>query len=326
MNVIIRRHDATASNALQSLGHMLWTRGKEVNTGHWQALKNVPHTKTIELTNVQVSFENMPSTVEGLQLYFEPNLPWSEDHFQERVSGEPLNPGKEYRNWPWYAGGVEGHRKFKCPECGTEFRGRQDIGYPCLACGAELPAFDTQEAKFSHTYMERFWPKWAGTLEEYYFRRKGSSIEGRGPRGYHDGILQGIRYRYGDLNDLIDLLAREPYTRQAYLPMWFPEDTGAHHRERVPCSLGYHFMLREGKLNIFYPMRSCDFLRYMRDDCYLAARLGLWIIAQVQEATMGDISGPPEPFDHATLGHLNFFASSLHIFEGDLPKMRREYG
>ena len=29
--------------------------------------------------------------------------------------------------------------------------------------------------------------------------------------------------------DVIDLLEREPFTRQAYLPIWFPEDTGAFH-------------------------------------------------------------------------------------------------
>jgi thymidylate synthase len=264
-----------ARQSLKYLGHMLLTKGHEVDTGHWQSLKDVPHTKSIELTNVHITFEHVPSTVRDLQFYFEPNLPWAEDHFEERVSGLPLNPGEQYMNWPWYAGGVEGHKG---------------------------------DGQFSHTYMERFWPKKANN----------------GSRTH-----SGIRYDYGDLDDLVQLLVREPYTRQAYLPMWFPEDTGAHQRQRVPCTLGYHFMLREGKLNIVYPMRSCDFLRYLRDDLYMAARLGLWIIEQCEKkdlflrgAGVTDFRWP----EGVTLGELNFFTSSLHIFEGDLPKMRREYG
>lgn len=275
-----------------NLGSRLLRLGNRVDTGHWQSLKDVPHTKTLELQNVMISCGRshidsvlstphaLPPTVEGLQHYFKPNLPWAEDHFLERVSGEPLNPGEEFRNWPWYRGGVESHKL---------------------------------SGQFSHTYMERFWPRWAG-------------IEGA-PEAFPEGVRPcGIRYRYGDLDDLIALLAREPYTRQAYLPVWFPEDlaAAAEHKERVPCSLGYHFMLRDGKLSIFYPMRSVDFLRYLRDDLYMAARLGLYVIESLYARSRDmehDVWG-----GDITLGELVCFASSLHVFEGDLPGMRKEFG
>lgn len=245
-----------------------------IDTGHWQSLKNVPHTATRELQNVVIE-TIIPSSVEGAQALIEPNLPWAEDHFQERVGGEPLNPGEQYKNWLWYRGGVEDHKG---------------------------------DGTFSHTYMERFWPKFA-------------NFPGVRPNGRQVFVPHnGLRYELGDLNDLVNLLHREPHTRQAYLPVWFPEDTGAHFGGRVPCSLGYHFMLRNGQLNVAYFMRSVDFVRYLRDDVYMAMRLCQWVLDRLY---------PPQEDDSwtwrsAVAGSLLLHASSLHVFEGDLPKLLRE--
>lgn len=266
-----------------------------IDTGHWQAVKDVPQTKTIELTNVHLMFggrwKPMPShlsLIDGLESYFKPNLSWASDHFLERVSGEPLNPGEQFRNWPWYRSGVEDHKL---------------------------------SGRFSHTYMERFWPRHANDPDDPANGGSGGVVN------YWEHT--GIRYRYGDLNDLVKLLAREPYTRQAFLPVWFPEDTGAHHGERVPCTLGYHFMLRDDKLHIFYPIRSCDFVRYLRDDAYMAARLGLWLIDQLRardnlEFERGETPDVLTWDSSIKLGELNMFIPSLHIFEGDVPMLQRK--
>ena len=140
-----------------------------------------------------------------------------------------------------------------------------------------------KEKIFSHTYPERFWPRKAGRFVAHL-----------------DAV--GIRYRYGDLEDVLNLLQTSPFTRQAYLPVWFPEDTGAHHAERVPCTLGYHFLRRGGYLSCRYFIRSCDFLRHFRDDVYLAARLTQWIANELEGV---------QP------GNLNMYIGSLHIFEGE---------
>src|ERR1041384_5480764 len=87
----------------------------------------------------------------------------------------------------------------------------------------------TSDTKFDHTYPERFWPEWAGD-------------------GGDRPANMGIRFPYGDLRDVVGLLATKPLTRQAYLPVWFPEDTGATEGQRVPCTLGYHFMQRNNRL------------------------------------------------------------------------------
>lgn len=270
---------------IKFIGQALLEIGELVDTGHWQSIKGVPQTKTIEIENAVVEYE-IPPHIDTLQSHLQPNLPWAEDHFLERVSGEPLNPGVQYKNWPWYRGNVEQHQT---------------------------------EERFSHTYMERFWPRWVNSWPPY---------SGKGPMQPLQN--RGLRYRLGDLNDVVALLAREPYTRQAVLPVYFPEDTGSHHGKRVPCSLYYHFLLRDGQLNINYTIRSCDFLRHFRDDVYMAARLCQWVLSSLTHMDIPDDQPPheewPWPWEGVMPGTLTMMMHSLHIFEGDLPKMEREYG
>ncbi len=240
-----------------------------VDTGHWQSLKNVPHTATRELPNVCIA-TRIPQGMEEAQFLVEPNLPWAEDHFQERVGGEPTNPGEQFVNWPWY--------------------------------DPNWAAQQGDDLHFSHTYQERMWPKFAQVGE--------TRPNGRQVFVPHNGI----RYEYGDLQDVVNLLAREPTTRQAYLPIWFPEDTGAHHGDRVPCTLGYHFVLRGGLLHVTYFIRSCDFLRYFRDDVYMAMRLGQWIKCELMNVPA---------WEEVEMGILHMHIVSLHIFEGDMSRMKR---
>jgi len=198
------------------------------------------------------------------------NLPWADDHFAERVCGYPLNPGTEWANWP-YAKSADTFRK---------------------------------DEMFNHTYAERYWPKYVDshlasvTPEEA--RINAAKIAGG------NGPHLGIRYSYGDLNDVVRQLARDPQTRQAILPVFFPEDTGAVHGDRVPCSIHYQFMVRDGRLDIFYYLRSCDFVRHFRDDIYLTVRLQLWMIDRLKE---NGIDVKPGLFLMQT--------GSLHIFRND---------
>jgi hypothetical protein len=148
-----------------------------------------------------------------------------------------------------------------------------------------------EEGVFSHTYAERYWPKHAG-------------------EGLEDLKNVGIRYTYGDLGDVIKLLAEDPFTRQAYLPIWFPEDTGVVHGKRVPCTLGYHFLMRRNKLDVFYPIRSCDWYRHGRDDIYLTVRLVLWMLQQLRRANK-DI------WDLVRPGTFSMWIGSLHVFIND---------
>lgn len=207
-----------------------------------------------------------------LQEYCEalkPNLPWANHHFErERVSGDPINPGETYKYW---------------------------------FSGPAAKRFLATNGQFSHSYAERYWPKFAGQYP-------GGNLDHTPPGA---DAHRGIRFRYGDLDDLVNLFVRDPLTRQAYLPVWFPEDLGATAEgERVPCSLGYHFMMRQDKLSIIYYMRSCDYVRHFRDDIYLTIRLLLWVLDQCQCAD-------PEHWMDMTPGRFTMHISSLHMFESD---------
>lgn len=248
-----------------------------VHIGEWQSkdVSNSALHATYELLNTTLDYA-IPDNIPDLQDQVKPNLPWAENHFRERTGGEPLNPGVEYQNWPWYKGNVEEHK-------GT--------------------------GVFSHTYMERFWPKRANPDETMIFQ-SGRPAE----------VNVGIRFAYGDLQDVVDLLIKSPLTRQAYLPVWFPEDTGAVHGERVPCSLGYHFMMRDGRLHCWYSMRSCDILRHFLDDVYLAARLVQWVCKQYNGREVGFNS---EEDYLIKPGNLHMTISSLHAFLGDKWKLEQ---
>ena len=175
-------------------------RTSPFNAGKWQQLdvsESSAH-DTYELLNVCLWYQ-MPANVRTAQEYIEPDLPWAERHFQERVGGKAINPGVEHANWPYHAGRIELHQ---------------------------------HGGKYDHNYMERFWP----TDVSCDFTESGT--------------FYGYRFPVGDLNDVIAQLATEWGTRQAYLPIFFPEDTGATMGQRVPCTLGYHFIEREDTLHL----------------------------------------------------------------------------
>ena len=157
------------------------------------------------------------------------------------------------------------------------------------------------KGQFDHSYAERYWPKYAG-------KTQGGELE----TDYPDfPPHRGIRFEYGDLDDLVEHLAHEPLNRQSYLPVWFPEDLkAAKIHKRVPCSLGYHFLCREKKLSVSYFLRSCDYVRHFRDDIYLTVRLLLWVLDQCRLIN-------PEYWDDVTPGELSVFIGSFHMFEGD---------
>lgn len=141
--------------------------------------------------------------------------------------------------------------------------------------------------KFSHSYPERYWPK---TL-----------------------MSDGIRFKTADLNDLISLLKKDKSTRQAYLPIFFPEDlTAALNDQRIPCTLGYQILIRNGQLDITYHMRSCDAIRHMHNDIYLTNRLAIYIRDAI------DIN--------LKLGMLHFNVTSLHCFENDRYALKKLIG
>jgi len=238
---------------------------RPIHTHTWQGvdISRRPEAEMREMINWDF---RVPMPGENLDHYrrdIQPNLPWADDHFKERVCGYPMNPGSAWLHWPW-----------------------------AQSAGNFLTADDGH--KFEINYMERYWCANPNFQD--------STIE----------PLVGIRGRpYGDLQNIISLLTKEPHTRQAYLPVYFPEDTGA--GGRVPCSLGYHWLMRNNFLHVFYPIRSCDYLRHFRDDIYLTCRLTLWLLSQLRRDT--------EAWRYVRPGYFSIWIGSLHIFVNDYVKL-----
>ncbi len=378
-----------------------------VENGRWQGVdvSDRPDARMYELRSV--CFEVDLGGCEDLGRWrreIGPNLPWADDHFLERVGGTVLNPGEQWKNWPWgrsadkfrtelpeelgprfppqdwayLAGMIDGEGSIAYrPETQPTFQGRvmvaqkdrrvldwivdnfrvgkvrlmptRDLvapsGYAVHQDGqhewyvygvatikwvltgvlpylrvkrekAELVLRAIEEAdvnisspkshrkrvwnqqwpaRFNHSYADRLWPK----------RLEGGSA------------MLGHRGEYGDLSDLVQLLVRDPHTRQAWIPLFHPEDTGWSDGGRKPCTLGYQMIRRGDRLSIWYPLRSCDFVRHLRDDLYLAVRMLLWVLDRCRDRDRERWAG-------VVPGDFGFHATSLHWFENDRIRALRD--
>lgn len=249
----------------------------------WQGVdvSSKPEMATHELEDYYFQF---PIGTEALAYHrsqIGPNLPWADRHFElDRVSGEPLNPGVTWQGWPY---------------------------------ALKADGFRDENGQFNHSYSERYWPKLAGKTPGGSFRGTifdetcGDYQGSQRAREFETNY--GIRYAYGDLSDVINLLVKNPLTRNAYLPVWFPEDTGVIHGGRTPCSIGYLFRMRNNRLSVFYDIRSCDFIRHFQDDVYLTVRLLLWVLAQCREKD--------SRWDAIRPGAFTMHIGSFHVFAAD---------
>lgn len=264
----------TFDDMLQDAADKMQHESRLVHTEKWQGvdISKKPEMATHEVRHY---FTRVIMPTEDLDYYrmkVGPNLPWADDHFEERVCGQPINPGIQWAKWPW---------------------------------GHSASNFLDKDGKFNHNYMERYWPKRAGylgatqTADDYAARINMTD----------EPVRYGIYHPYGDLRDVVNQLAREPFTRQCIFPVWFPEDTGVVHGGRVPCSLLYQFFMRDNQLDVTYVLRSCDFLRHFRDDIYLTVRLALWVLDEVRK--INPAFKQVEPGDYVML------ITSLHVFRND---------
>lgn len=124
----------------------------------------------------------------------------------------------------------------------------------------------------------------------------------------HEGKMA---YTYNELiwnNDqvtkVINRLKEDPDSRQLWISLWNPDKDpdflGG--LSRVPCSLGYAFQVRDGKLNMHYVMRSCDFATHFRNDVYLAIKLLEWVAEKT----------------HYPVGSFTHTIFSLHVYNKDV--------
>jgi len=86
---------------------------------------------------------------------------------------------------------------------------------------------------------------------------------------------------FTQIEAVIKILKEDPDSRQAIIHMHMLEDvnkaTNMVNPIRVPCSMYYQFMIRRGKLDVIYNMRSSDFYMHFKNDIWLADELRKYI-------------------------------------------------
>jgi len=85
------------------------------------------------------------------------------------------------------------------------------------------------------------------------------------------------------LTEVIKELKENPDSRRACIDIHKPYDTINFMRAlvRIPCSMYYQFLIRRGKLDIIYNMRSSDFDTHFKNDIWLAGELRDYIARQI---------------------------------------------
>ena len=105
---------------------------------------------------------------------------------------------------------------------------------------------------------------------------------------------------WNQIQQVIKELKYNPDSRQCLIHVNFPIDCNWWAIKRIPCSVYYQLMIRRGKLDIIYNMRSSDFATHFKNDIWLADELRNHIAKQL------DIKP----------GLLHMNVGSLHIYKG----------
>ena len=111
------------------------------------------------------------------------------------------------------------------------------------------------------------------------------------------------------LGRVIEELKRNPDSRQAIVAVWDPvldsDELGG--RSRIPCSIYYQFLIREGRVNIIYNQRSADVVTHFGNDVYLAWRLMGYVASKIKQKP----------------GYLFHNIGSLHAYKKDWSQLKQ---
>jgi thymidylate synthase len=104
-----------------------------------------------------------------------------------------------------------------------------------------------------------------------------------------------------DLQDVLELLGKEPATKRA-LVSFTPQPNG-----KIPCVTAVQFLIREGALNLIYFARGQDAFKKFYADALCLSTMG--------RKVAGPLGLP--------LGVARGFIGSAHVYHRDLPAIRQ---
>lgn len=137
--------------------------------------------------------------------------------------------------------------------------------------------FLENDSKFSYQYAERLWSK-------------------------------------QQFDNVILTLINDSGTRQAVLSVWNSDKdmdvskTGG--GNRIPCSLNYQFMIRNGRLHCIYSMRSNSAIEHCPIDLYCASGLMEYVVKRLKKY-----------YPELKVGSLTYVCGSLHAFHWNLKEL-----
>ena len=156
-------------------------------------------------------------------------------------------------------------------------------------------------------FLERIDPKFINPGEAYKLRPQIWTQFLNSENEFDYCYADRINYKM-NLDKIITELNRNPDTRQAWLPIFFPDDVknmGGH--ARIPCSLGYFFSIRGHELHLTYIQRSADAVTHLGNDIYLAWRMMEYVARRTGYKR----------------GYLKHHIFSLHAYKKDWAKLDR---
>jgi thymidylate synthase len=124
-----------------------------------------------------------------------------------------------------------------------------------------------------------------------------------------EGLLHGAygprMRRWGghvdQLAEVIRILRHDPDSRRAVIQLYDPARDAAGHSD-VPCTLGFRFQLRQGRLHMSTTMRS--------QDVWVGFPYDLFFATVLHELMAGWVG--------AELGTYHHYVDSLHLYESDM--------
>lgn len=123
-----------------------------------------------------------------------------------------------------------------------------------------------------------------------------------------DGTFHGnYGARMGNqLLPVADRLGQDPASRQAVITLWNPDlDLWGRDKRDYPCTVGFQFLIRDGKLTMITTMRS--------NDVWLGVAYDIFQFTQLQIHLAAVLDVPVGAYVHRP--------GSLHIYEDDVEKI-----
>lgn len=173
---------------------------------------------------------------------------------------------------------------------GDAWRIRREVWEEYLVREGYMPE-DDDELVFDYSYGERM-----------------NRVPDAPYKAQHKGTLTNLEL-------VIQRLAEDQDTRQAILGIWdIQKDTSRIGGvRRVPCSIYYQFIIRDGMVHIIYNQRSCDVVTHFGNDVWLAWNLCSYVVEELRK-NYGV---------YVKQGYLYHNIASLHSYRKDWPILKK---